>query len=166
MIPRNGSNAAVSTRYNRHMNTKEKLTQALRDAMRAKDNVSKRAVRMALAAIKNAEIAKKDDLDDAAILAILQKEVKSLNETIDGAEQAGRDDLIAEAEAEIKVLEVFLPQALSTDEIETLVKDAITESGAASPREMGKVMQLLMPKTQGRADGKVVSQIVRKLLSQ
>ncbi len=147
------------------MDIKEKLTQALKDAMRARDDVSKRTVRMALAAIKNAEVAKKDDLEESAILAIIQKEVKARHETIEGAQKAGRDDLIAEAEAEIKVLEVFLPQALTTDEIEALVKAAIAETGAASPREMGKVMQLLMPKTQGRADGKVVSQIVRKLLS-
>lgn len=157
--------AAVSTRYNHAMDIKEKLTQALKDAMRARDDVSKRTVRMALAAIKNAEVAKKDDLEESAILAIIQKEVKARHETIEGAQKAGRDDLIAEAEAEIKVLEVFLPQALTTDEIEALVKAAIAETGAASPREMGKVMQLLMPKTQGRADGKVVSQIVRKLLS-
>jgi len=147
------------------MDIKEKLTQALKDAMRARDDVSKRTVRMALAAIKNAEVAKKDDLEESANLAIIQKEVKARHETIEGAQKAGRDDLIAEAEAEIKVLEVFLPQALTTDEIEALVKAAIAETGAASPREMGKVMQLLMPKTQGRADGKVVSQIVRKLLS-
>ena len=147
------------------MDIKEKLTQALKDAMRARDDVSKRTVRMAFAAIKNAQGANKDDLEESAILAIIQKEVKARHETIEGAQKAGRDDLIAEAEAEIKVLEVFLPQALTTDEIEALVKAAIAETGAASPREMGKVMQLLMPKTQGRADGKVVSQIVRKLLS-
>jgi len=148
------------------MNTKEKLTQTLKDALRARDVISKRTVRMALAAIKNAEIAKQGELEDAAVLAILQKEVKSRHETIEGAEQAGRPDLITAAESEIKVLETFLPQALTLEEIEALVQAAIAESGATSPREMGAVMKLIMPKVQGRADGKVVSQTVQKLLNQ
>jgi uncharacterized protein YqeY len=147
------------------MNTKEKLTEDLKDAMRAKDEVRKRTIRMALAAIKNAEIENQAVLEESSILAILQKEVKSGYETIEGAEQAGRDDLIAEAKAEIAVLEVFLPQALSTEEIEGIVAETITEVGATSLREMGQVMQAVMPKVRGRADGKEVNQIVRKLLS-
>ena len=147
------------------MNTKEKLTEDLKDAMRARDEVRKRTIRMALAAIKNAEIENQAELEESAVLVILQKEVKSGYETIEGAEQAGRDDLIAEAKAEIAVLEVFLPQALSTEEIEAIVAETITEVGATSLREMGQVMQAVMPKVRGRADGKEVNQIVRKLLS-
>lgn len=147
------------------MNTKEKLTEDLKDAMRARDEVRKRTIRMALAAIKNAEIENQAVLEESSVLAILQKEVKSGYETIEGAEQAGRDDLIAEAKAEIAVLEVFLPQALSTEEIEGIVAETITEVGATSLREMGQVMQAVMPKVRGRADGKEVNQIVRKLLS-
>ena len=147
------------------MNTKEKLTEDLKDAMRAKDEVRKRTIRMALAAIKNAEIENQAKLEESSVLAILQKEVKSDYETIEGAEQAGRDDLIAEAKAEIAVLEVFLPQALSTEEIEAIVAETITEVGATSLREMGQVMQAVMPKVRGRADGKEVNQIVRKSLS-
>ena len=147
------------------MNTKEKLTEDLKDAMRAKDEVRKRTIRMALAAIKNAEIENQAELEESSVLVILQKEVKSGYETIEGAEQAGRDDLIAEAKAEIAVLEVFLPQALSTEEIEAIVAETITELGATSLREMGQVMQAVMPKVRGRADGKEVNQIVRKLLS-
>ena len=147
------------------MNTKEKLTEDLKDAMRAKDEVRKRTIRMALAAIKNAEIENQAELEESSVLAILQKEVKSGYETIEGAEQAGRDDLIAEAKAEIAVLEVFLPQALSTEELEAIVAETITEVGATSLREMGLVMQAVMPKVRGRADGKEVNQIVRKLLS-
>jgi len=148
------------------MSTKEKLTQTLKDALRAKDVVVKRTVRLALAAIKNLEIDTKAEVDEPAVLAILQKEVKSRRETIDGAQRAGRDDLIAEAEAEIAVLEAFLPQPLTPDELEKLAQDAIAEAGATSPREMGKVMQLLIPRVQGRADGKETSQIVRTLLLQ
>ncbi len=147
------------------MNTKEKLTEDLKAAMRAKDEVRKRTIRMALAAIKNAEIENQAELEESSVLAILQKEVKSGYETIEGAEQAGRDDLIAEAKAEIAVLEVFLPQALSTEEIEAIVAETISEVDVTSLQEMGKVMQAIMPKVRGRADGKEVNQIVRKLLS-
>ena len=148
------------------MDTKEKLTETLKEAMRAKDDICKRTVRLALAAIKNLEIDTRAEVDEPAVLAILQKEVKSRRETIDGAQRAGRVDLIAEAEAEITILEAFLPQPLSPDELKNLAKDAIVEAGATSPREMGKVMQLLIPRVQGRADGKETSQIVRTLLSE
>ena len=147
------------------MNIKEQLSQSLKDAIRAKDDISKRTIRMALAAIKNAEIDRQTELDDPAVLAILQKEEKMRRETIEGAEQAGRDDLIAEAEKEIVVLEAFLPKGLSPDELEAIVSDAIAEVGATSMREMGQVMQAVMPKVRGRADGKEVNEIVRRLLS-
>ena len=147
------------------MTTKEKLTQELKDAMRAKDEVRKRVVRLALAAIKNAEINQNAELDEPAVLAILQKEVKSRHETIEGAEQAGRDDLIAEAQAEIAILEAYLPQPFTEAELEALVREAIAETGADSPRQMGQVMQAVIPKVQGRADGKQVSQMVRQLLA-
>lgn len=148
------------------MNTKEKLTQALKDAMKARDERRKRTIRMALAAIKNAEIEKKGPLDEPAILGILQKEVKSRWETIEGAEKAGREDLIVEAKAELAILESYLPQPLSKEELRQLAQEVIKETGATSPRQMGAVMQALMPKVQGRADGKEVSQIVRQLLAQ
>lgn len=147
------------------MNTKEKLSQELKDAMRNKDEVRKRTVRMALAAVKNAEIDNQAELHESDVLAILQKEVKSLHETIEGAQQAGREDLIAEAKSEIAVLEAFLPQALSSYEIESIVAETIANVGATSMRDMGNVMQAVMPKVRGRADGKEVNQIVRKLLS-
>jgi uncharacterized protein YqeY len=148
------------------MDTKEKLTQMLREALLAKDELRKRTVRLALSAIKNAEIDHKTDLEEPEVLAILQKEVKFRRETIEGAELAGREDLIAEAEAEIAVLDRFLPLPLTQEELEKLAQDAIDETGAVSPREMGKVMQLIIPKVQGRADGKAVSQTVLKLLNQ
>jgi uncharacterized protein YqeY len=147
------------------MDTKEKLSEELKEAMRSKDEVRKRTIRMTLAAIKNAEIEKQTALDEPAILSILQKEVKSRHETIEGAEQAGRSDLIDEANAEIEILERYLPQALTPEEIETIVADTIADLGATSMRNMGQVMQAVMPKVRGRADGKEVNQIVRKLLS-
>jgi len=148
------------------MSTKEKLTQSLKEALKAKDERRKRVVRMAMTSIKNAEIDKKGELDEPDVLAIIQKEVKARHETIEGARQAKRDDLIAEAEAEIAVLEEYLPKALSREELEALVKEAIAEAGATSPNEMGQVMKVLMPKVRGRADGKEANQIVRELLGQ
>ncbi|MEA3350498.1 MAG: GatB/YqeY domain-containing protein [Chloroflexota bacterium] len=146
------------------MDTKEKLTQALKDALRSKDVLRKRVVRMALAAIKNAEVEKQDQLDEPDVLAIIQKEVKMRHETIEGAKMANRADLIAEAEAEIAFLEEFLPKPLTPAELEAIVREVIAEVGAASPRDMGKVMKPLMPKIRGRADGKEASQLVQQIL--
>ncbi len=146
------------------MDTKIKLESALKDAMRAGDEVKKRTVRMALAAIKQAEIDRRVSLDEAAVLAILQKEIKTRREALEEARQANRPDLAAEAEAEIAVVNAFLPQALSADELKALAETAIAEARAASPADMGKVMKLLMPRIQGRAPGDQVSQIVRQLL--
>lgn len=148
------------------MSTKDQLTEALKQAMRDRDERRKRTIRLALAAIKNAEIDAQSDLDEATILAILQKEVKSRRETIEGAEKAGREDLIAEALEEIEIVESFLPKPLTEEELKKLAQDAIHQSGATSPREMGKVMQIIMPRVAGRADGKQVSQIVQQLLRQ
>lgn len=148
------------------MSTKDLLTEALKQAMRDRDERRKRTIRLALAAIKNAEIDAQSDLDEAAILTILQKEVKSRRETIEGAEKARREDLIAEALEEIEIVESFLPKPLTEEELKKLVQDAIHQSGATSPREMGKVMQIIMPQVAGRADGKQVSQIVQQLLRQ
>jgi len=132
--------------------------------MRAGDEVKKRTVRMALAAIKQAEIDRQVTLDEAGVLALLQKEIKTRREALEEARQANRPDLIAEAEAEIAVVNAFLPQALSADELKSLAEVAIAEAGAVSPADMGKVMKLLMPRIQGRAAGDQVSQTVRQLL--
>jgi uncharacterized protein YqeY len=154
----------TSTRYNETMETKAKLKNALKEAMRAGDEVKKRTVRMALAAIKQAEIDRQVSLDEAAVLAILQKEIKIRREALEEARQANRPDLVAGAEAEIAVVNAFLPKAFSADELKALVEAAIAEAGAASPANMGKVMKLLMPRIQGRAPGDQVSQLVRQLL--
>jgi uncharacterized protein YqeY len=147
------------------MNIKEELAKDLKEAMRAQEQTRKRTIRLALAAIKNAEIDNQAELQESDVLVILQKELKSRYETIEGAEQAGREDLIDEANEEIAVLKSYLPQELSLQEIEAIVSEVIDDIGASSMREMGQVMQNVMPKVRGRADGKEVSQIVRKLLS-
>lgn len=146
------------------MNTKQRIQQALTQAMRDRDEVRKRTLRLALLAIKMAEVEQGGELDDAGVWTVLQKEIKERHETIEGARQAGRDDLIAQAEAEIAVLQEFLPPPLSPEELEALAREVIAEVGATSPRDMGKVMKALMPRLQGRATGSEASQVVRRLL--
>lgn len=146
------------------MSKKIELEASLKDAIRAKDTVRKNTLRLVLSAIKEAEVLKQAELDDAAILSILQKEVKLRKESIADAKKAGRDDLIQESNNEIKILEEYLPAAMSDEELESLVNDAIAESGASSPSDMGNVMKVVLPRVQGRADGGQVSQIVRQKL--
>ncbi len=146
------------------MDTKSKLESALREAMKAGDDVRKRTIRMAMAAIKQTEIDRQVTLDEAGVMGILQKEIKTSKESLEEARKANRPDLIAAAEAEIAVLEAYLPQAMSADELNSLVAAAVAEAGAASPADMGKVMKLLMPRVAGRAPGDQVSAAVRQLL--
>ncbi len=146
------------------MDIKSKLENALKDAMRAGDDTSKRTLRMALAAIRMAEIDKGSALDETSLLAILQKEIKSRNEAIREGQQANRPDLVTANEAEIKVLEQYLPKALSSDELRELVRSVISEVEAKTPADMGKVMKVLIPRLQGRAPGDQASQMVRQLL--
>jgi uncharacterized protein len=147
------------------MRIKQDLQDALKKAMKAGQDLRKTTLRMALASIKNAEVEARGELDDDLILNLLQKEVKARQETIEGAQQAKRPDLIEKAEAEIAVVSEFLPQPLSQEELRALVAETISESGASSLADMGKVMGLLMPKIRGKADGKEANQLVRELLS-
>jgi uncharacterized protein len=146
------------------MDTKTLLENDLKSAMRSGDVVRKRALRMALSAIKLAEVQKGVALDEAQVLAVLQKEIKSQQETIAEAEKANRPDMVAAAQAESAVLENFLPPSLDQEELETMVRAAIIEVRATSPADMGKVMKALMPEIKGRASGEQVSQMVRQLL--
>ena len=146
------------------MNTREQIEIDFKEALRTGDELRKRTLRLVLSSIKLMEIDQGKEIDEGETLAVIQKEIKSYRETIADAERADRPDLAADSEAEIEVLEIYLPQPLSQDEIEAMAKEAITDVGAASPKEMGKVMKVLMPQVQGRADGSQVSQIVRRLL--
>lgn len=146
------------------MDTKTLLENDLKNAIRAGDAVRKRALRMALSAIRLIEVQKGAPLDEPQVLAVLQKEIKSQQETIAEAGKANRPDMAAAAQAEIAVLEGYLPPSLGQEELETLARETIAEVGASSPAEMGKVMKALMPKVKGRAPGDQVSQVVRQLL--
>lgn len=146
------------------MTLKNQLNDSMKDAMKSGDEVRKRTVRMALAAVKQAEVDKRVELDDAAVMAILQKEVKNRRESLEEAKKAGRADLIEANEAEIRVIEAFLPKAMPAEELHALVQGAIAEVGAASPADMGKVMKLVMPRVAGRAPNDMVSAAVKELL--
>ena len=146
------------------MTIKTQLNDSMKDAMKSGDEVRKRTVRMALAAVKQVEVDKRIELDDMAIMALLQKEIKNRRESLEEAKKANRADLVEANEAEIKVLEVFLPNAMPAEELRALVQAAITETGAAGPADMGKVMKLVMPKVAGRAPNDAVSAAVRELL--
>jgi uncharacterized protein YqeY len=146
------------------MNTKTQLESALRDAMRAGDDLRKRTIRMALSTIRLAEIDKGASLDEAPVISILQKEIKLRQESIEDARRANRPDLVEASQAEIAVLQEFLPRQLSVEELEALAKQAIAEVGATNQREMGQVMKVLVPRLEGRASGDQASQAVRRLL--
>jgi uncharacterized protein YqeY len=146
------------------MDLKSTLQSDLKDAMRSGDETRKSTLRMALTAIKLAEVDKGSQMDETAYLSVIQKEIKARRESIADAERAHRPELITQSEKEIKVLQGYLPAAFSPDELEVLVKAAISEVGATSIREMGQVMKVLVPRLQGRASNDQASQVVRKLL--
>lgn len=137
----------------------------MKSAMKSGDEVRKRTVRMVLAAVKQVEVDKRVELDETAVTALIQKEVKNRREALEEAKKANRSDLVAENESEIKVLEEFLPQAMPAEELRALVQAAIAETGAAAPSDMGKVMKVVMPKVAGRAPNDMISAAVKELLA-
>ncbi|HKG54779.1 MAG TPA: GatB/YqeY domain-containing protein [Anaerolineales bacterium] len=146
------------------MSIKAQLNESMKDAMKSGDEVRKRTVRMALAAVKQVEVDKRIELDDTAVMNLLQKEIKNRRESLEEAKKANRADLIEANEAEINVLQVFLPKAMPAEELRALAQEAIAETGAASPTDMGKVMKVVMAKVAGRAPNDMVSATVRELL--
>ena len=134
-----------------HVSFKE-LKNAQKDAMRAKDKVRLGTIRMALAAIKQKEIDEQITLDDTAILAVLTKMVKQRVDAASQFDAANRDDLASKEREEIVVIEAFLPKPLSEDELNSLIDDAMASTGASGMQDMGKVMGVLKPQVQGRAD--------------
>jgi uncharacterized protein YqeY len=146
------------------MDIKTQLNESVKDAMKSGDEVRKRTVRMVIAAIKQAEVDKRVELDEMAVISLIQKEVKNRRESIEEAKKADRADLIADNEAEIKVLEVFLPKAMPEEELRAIVQAAIEETGASTPADMGKVMKIVMGRVAGRAPNDKISNAVRDLL--
>jgi uncharacterized protein YqeY len=144
---------------------RDRLDQELKAAMRSNDAVRKDSLRMVLAAVQKAEKEGKHTLADDEMIGVLAKELKTRNESVETFRAGGREDLVEKEEAAIAVVSEFMPKPLSDAELRALVEQAIAETGAASPRDMGKVMGWLSPKTRGRADGKAISQLVTQLLT-
>ncbi|MGL5207499.1 MAG: GatB/YqeY domain-containing protein [Acidaminococcaceae bacterium] len=148
------------------MSIKDLLTEDMKQAMKDKESGKLRlsVIRMARANIKNIEIDEKRELNDDEVLAVLMKEVKMRQDSFEEFTKAGREELAEQAKQEIAILNKYLPEQLSDEELKALVEEAVAESGAAGPKDMGKVMSAVMPKTKGRADGKRINAIVRELL--
>jgi len=143
---------------------KQRITEDMKTAMRAKDKESLGTIRLMLAAIKQVEVDKRIELDDAAVLAILDKMVKQRRDSITQFGKAGRDDLVAQEQSELDLIQTYMPKALDPAEVDALIDAAIADTGAGGMSDMGKVMGWLKPKLQGRADmGKVSGQIKQRL---
>lgn len=148
------------------MSLKEQLKQDTIDASKSGDNRKRDILRMLQAAIKQIEIDDRVTLDDAGVLQVLTKQAKQRRESIAEYTKAGRDDLVEQEAYELGVIEAYLPQMMSKEEIEVLVKQAIADTGATSSKDMGKVMGKLMPQVKGKADGRLVNEVVREQLAE
>ena len=144
---------------------KQRITEAMKAAMRARDKARLGAVRLALAEIKKVEVDERINLDDSRITSILDKMVKQCRDSIKQFETAGRTDLVAQEQLEINVIKEFLPEALSEEELDTIIKDALEKSGASSMQDMSNLMRLVKPQVVGRADIGAVSQKIKAALS-
>jgi len=170
------------------MSLRDQLNQDLKDAMRSGDEVRKTTLRQLLAGLRQTQLEKRTaaaktmgagselsaaqlttldqvDIDEAEALAVVQREAKAHRESIADAAKASRQDLVAANEAELHVIEAYLPQQLSRDEIKALAQAAIAEAGVTDAKQIGAVMKLLTPRTKGRADGRLVNEVVRELLA-
>jgi len=146
------------------MSLKTRLQDDLKTAMRDNDALRKDVLRLTIAAIKNAEIAKIGELTDDELLAVLRTEVKRRRETIAEVERAGRTDLLAKEQAQLEVLSAYLPQQMSREQIVVAAKAVLAQMGAADPKQMGLVMKNIMAELKGKADGKLVQEVVRELM--
>ncbi|MDR1774598.1 MAG: GatB/YqeY domain-containing protein [Clostridioides sp.] len=147
------------------MSLKQKLQEDLKYSMKNKDVVRKSVVTLIRAAIKQVEVDKRIELDDSAVIDIVAKQLKQRRDSLEEFKKANRQDLIDQTESEIEVLKEYLPQQLSETELQEIVNSVISELGASSMKDMGKVMSSIQPKIKGRADGKLVNELVRKQLN-
>jgi uncharacterized protein YqeY len=143
---------------------KQKLTDDLKQAMRGRDKLRSSVIRLIMAAIKNAEIAKQASLDEADILGIITKEARQRKESIEAFRQGDRQDLVAQEEAELAILKDYLPMQISRDEIIAYARKVIDQVGAQGPCDKGKVMTQLIPQLKGKADGREINAVVTELL--
>ncbi|WP_420993229.1 GatB/YqeY domain-containing protein [Cupriavidus sp. 30B13] len=147
------------------MSLKARISEDMKAAMRARESERLGTIRLLLAAIKQREVDERIELDDAAVQAVIDKLIKQRKDSISQFQQAGRTDLADKESAEVEVLKVYMPAALSDDEVAAEVRKAVAESGAAGPQDMGKVMAVLKPRLAGRADMTAVSGLVKAALA-
>ncbi len=146
------------------MSLSERLNEDMKQAMKNQDKFKLSVIRMIRSTIKNVEIEQRRDLDDNEVLDVLSREIKQRKDSLQEFEKAGRDDLAEKVKAEIAVINEYLPEQLTEEEIHAIVKQTIQEVGASSKADIGRVMGALMPKVKGRADGKLVNQVVQQML--
>jgi uncharacterized protein len=146
------------------MSLKERLLEDMKNAMKDKDVIKKNTVQMARAAILQIEKDNRIILDDDGIIDIIVKEVKKRREVLPDFEKSGRQDLIDNLKAEVDVLLQYLPQQLTEEELEVIVRQAIQDTGATTVKDTGKIMQAVMPQVKGRTDGKMINMIVKKII--
>lgn len=144
---------------------KEKLMEDLKNAMKEKNEIKKNTVTMIKAAVLQIEKDKQIQLDDTQIIDIISKEAKKRKDALVEFEKSGRQDLVDQTNEELKVIKAYLPEELSTEELEKIIEDTIKEVNAVDMKDMGKVMQAVKAKTTGRADGKTINEIVKRKLS-
>lgn len=147
------------------MTLKERLLEDMKAAMRDKDNIRKNAIQMVRSAVLQVEKDNRVTLDEDGVIEVIAKELKKRKDALPEYEKSGRQDLIDNLKIEIDVLTRYLPAQFTESEIEVLVKEAIEQTGASSARDIGKVMQAVMPRVKGKADGKIVNSIAQRLLS-
>jgi uncharacterized protein YqeY len=147
------------------MHPKDQILEDLKDAMRSGDTKRRETLRLLTAAFKQVEVDQRKELTEDDVISILTSEAKKRREAIEEAEKAGRAELAAQENYELALIQTYLPQQLSRAEIEKFVREAVQEVGATTPKDMGKVMKVLMPRLQGQADGKLVNTIVKEVLS-
>jgi len=146
------------------MSLKKRLETDAKTALKSKDRVRLGLIRVVRAQVKNAEIAKKHELSEEETIEVVVSVVKARRESLDYAVKGNRSDLVLQAEQELQILADYLPQQLSEEEVQDIVQRAIRETGAESPKDMGRVMGIIMPQVKGRADGKLVNNLVRQYL--
>ena len=147
------------------MSLKEKLAEDLKAAMKNKEIVRKNVVQMVRAGVLQVEKDNKVTLDDEGILEVIAKQLKQRRDSLPDYEKSGREDLIAELKAEMDVLMEYLPEQLTEDELRVIVEEAVAQTGASSMKDMGRIMAEVMPKTKGRADGKMINEIAKAMIS-
>ena len=146
------------------MSLKERLLEDMKVAMRDKDVIKKNTVQMARSAVLQVEKDSRITLDDDGVLDVIVKEVKKRRDSLPEFEKSGRQELIDNLKTEIEVLMQYLPKQLTEEELEVIVRQAVQDTGASSAKDMGRIMQEVMPKVKGRADGRMINQIVKKIL--